>query len=80
MEKQPTPIRELIEWCIKNAFNVESQDGIKYVAIDYEEMRKEFDALLKKEKQVITEAYRNGFLSDDIKLASEYYNENFKTK
>ena len=29
------------------------------------------------EKQQIIEAYRTGFLSDDIKLASDYYNETF---
>lgn len=29
------------------------------------------------EKEQITDAYRRGFISDDIKLADEYYNETF---
>ena len=28
-------------------------------------------------KQQIIDAYRKGFISDDIKLADDYYNENF---
>ena len=28
-------------------------------------------------KQQIIDAYRKGFMSDDIKLADDYYNENF---
>ena len=29
------------------------------------------------EKEQIIDAYRKGFISDDIKLADDYYNENF---
>jgi len=32
------------------------------------------------EKQHIIDAYRTGFLSEDIKLAGDYYNEVFKNK
>ncbi len=32
------------------------------------------------EKQQIVDAYRKGFISDDIKLAGDYYNETFKSE
>lgn len=45
-----TSMNELIQWCILNAFNIEGQDGTKYVAIDYEEMRTQLDYFVEKEK------------------------------
>lgn len=41
MEK--TGLEKAIQWCIENAFNIEGQDGTKYVAIDYEDLRTNFD-------------------------------------
>ena len=41
----------MIEWCIANAFNIEAQEGTKYVAIDYEEMRENFPKWLEIEKK-----------------------------
>lgn len=32
------------------------------------------------EKEQIVNAYRRGFISDDIKLADDYYNETYKNK
>ena len=32
------------------------------------------------EKEQIVNAYRRGFISDDIKLADDYYNETFKSE
>jgi broad-specificity NMP kinase len=57
-----TALQELEEWCIANAFNIEGQDGTKYLAIDYEEMRQLFDNLLAQEKQQIADAYTKGEL------------------
>lgn len=32
------------------------------------------------EKEQIIDAYRKGFISDDIKLAEDYYNDKFKSE
>ena len=48
-----TIVQEIINWTIKNAFNVEDQDGTKYIVIDHEEMRLHFDNWLEKEKKQI---------------------------
>lgn len=55
-----TVLQELIQWCTENAFNIEGQDGTKYLAIDYEDMRQLFDSLLAKERQQIIDAYTVG--------------------
>ena len=39
-------VKEIIKWAIENAFNVETKDGTRYIATDYEEMRKKFDEWL----------------------------------
>lgn len=51
-----TAMQQLIEFCISEAFNVEGQDGTKYLAIDYEELRERFPELLEKEREQIEEA------------------------
>lgn len=55
-----TALQELIDWCISNAFNIEGQDGTRYIAIDYEEMRENFDNLLSKEREQIETAHSAG--------------------
>ena len=45
-----TVLQEINEWTTENAFNVEAQDGEKYVVVDIGEMRKKFDEWVKKEK------------------------------
>ena len=45
-----TALSDLIQWSIENAFNIEGQDGIKYVALDYEEMCLNFDDWIQKEE------------------------------
>jgi hypothetical protein len=51
-----TVLQDVIQWTIENAFNIEGQDGTKYIAIDYEEMRERFDEWLEKErKQFVNE-------------------------
>lgn len=75
-----TAMTELIEWGILNAFNIEGQDGTKYVAIDYEEMKDQFDYLLEKEKQQIIEAFELAYMHgyrDNGKSGEKYYNETF---
>ena len=66
-----TSMNELIQWCILNAFNVESQDGIKYVAIDYEEMQSQMDYFLEKEKKQIIDAVEWNYKSN---MGEVYYN------
>ena len=66
-----TSMTELIQWCILNAFNVESQDGIKYVAIDYEEMQSQMDYFLEKEKKQIVDAVEWNYKSN---MGEVYYN------
>jgi tryptophan synthase beta subunit len=51
-----TALQELIKWCIENAMYITRLD----VVIDYEEMRKQFDSLLAKERQQIIDAYDMG--------------------
>jgi hypothetical protein len=76
-----TAINELIGWCILNAFNIESQDGTKYMAIDYEEMQSQLDYFIEKEKYQIMRAYEFGegdaynFKKED---AEKYYQESYK--
>lgn len=77
-----TVLQELIQWTIENAFNVESQDGTTYIAIDHEEMRAKFDEWLEKEKKQVINAYDQdlyGGLNGHRKFenGTEYYSETF---
>ena len=80
-----TSLGELIQWCIINAFNVESQDGTKYVTIDYEEMQSQLDYFVQKEKFQIVAAFEAGMVKSntsnryisDIE-AEQYFNNTFK--
>ena len=72
-----TALHELIQWTIENAFNVESQDGTTYIAIDHEEMRTKFDEWLKKERDQIIDAYNDASLDGD-KIGRVYYYQTFK--
>lgn len=56
-----TAVQEIIQWSKENAFNVKSQDGNSYIAIDYEEMRTKFEEFLEKERFQITEAVKYGY-------------------
>jgi hypothetical protein len=83
-EIKNTAMQELIDWCIENAFNVESQAGEKYVAIDYEEMKEKFDVLLELERKQITDAVKHGFkdancINSDLSF-DEYFDNNYSTK
>ena len=79
--KQNTAMRDLIQWCIENAFNIEDQCGTKYVSIDYEEMRKEFHALLKKEEEQIKQAVIYGNIQECYDgtetIAQTYFNQTY---
>jgi hypothetical protein len=58
-----------VEWLIEE---IEKLTGLQYLD--------EEDCVIKAkemEKQQIIDAYRTGFLSEDIKLAGDYYNEKF---
>ena len=77
-----TSVGELIQWCILNAFNIEGQDGTKYVAIDYEEMQSQLDYFVKKEKDQLVDAFDNGQANwdakcQDYKNGTEYFNNTF---
>ena len=81
MSAKLTPMQTMIDWCIKNAFNVESQAGDKIIAIDYEEMKKQFDGLLEKEKQDIIQSFEIGYnmgYKDNGKTGEDYFTETFK--
>ena len=75
-----TTISKMIEWCIENAFNIEDQAGIQYIAIDYEDFRINFNEWLEKEKQQIINAYQEGESqegwNDDIP-AEQYYEDEY---
>jgi hypothetical protein len=58
-----TTLEKLIQWTIENAFNIETQSGEKFIAIDYEDMKENFPEWLEKEKKQITDAYWNGLRS-----------------
>ena len=80
---QLTPIQELIEICKSNAFNITAEDGSKYISIDYDDLRKHFDELLEKEKQVIVDAYEKayeemGMAMRGVERSQEYFNNTFK--
>jgi len=70
-----TVLQDLIQWTIENAFNVEGQDGTKYIAIDFEEMRQHFEKWLEQEKKQITMAYFSGLNNSETAKAenSELY-------
>lgn len=55
-----TAIEEIIEWCKSNAFNIEGQDGVKFKALDFEEMGYNFDDWKRKESEDIASAYNAG--------------------
>lgn len=74
-DKQKTAMEQLIQWCISNAFNVEGQDGTKYIAIDYEEMKEQFDGLLEIEKSQIVEAFVAG--THECKSPEQFYNQTY---
>ena len=56
-----TVLQKVIQWTIENAENIESTSGTNYIAIDHEEMRKNFDRWLEEEKQQITDAVKYGY-------------------
>lgn len=76
-----TSLQDLIQWTIENAFNIEGQDGTKYVAIDHEELRQHFDKWLQKEKEIIIKAYKTGYFESmhldfyPDKHSKEYYDQ-----
>jgi uncharacterized circularly permuted ATP-grasp superfamily protein len=57
MSNQKTTIQKLIEWCKQNAFNIEDQSGVKYVVIDYEEMKLLFPELKENEREQIIDSH-----------------------
>jgi len=59
MSNQKTTIQKLIEWCKQNAFNIEDQSGVKYVVIDYEEMKLLFPELKENEREQIIDSHVN---------------------
>ena len=63
-----------VEWLSQNI-----PDLGKYIPFGVSmELHAKFQQAKQIEKQQIIDAYRKGFNSDDIKLASDYYNETFK--
>jgi hypothetical protein len=63
-----------VEWLSQNI-----PDLGKYIPFGVSmELHAKFKQAKEIEKQQIIDAYRKGFNSDDIKLASDYYNETFK--
>jgi len=76
-----TPIEDVIQYCIENAENIETQCGTQMIIVDYEVMRKEFSELLKKEKQMVIEAYDRGEENGacyEIIGSKKYYEETYK--
>lgn len=78
---QLTAMQELIDWTIKNAFDITGQCGTKYMAIDHEEMRLKFDKWMESEKEQIIIAYLNGnreeFYDGSEYSGAQYYSQTF---
>ena len=49
-----------------------------YQRILAKDIKEVFEQAKQMEKEQITDAYRRGFISDDIKLADDYYTETFE--
>lgn len=75
-----TSVNELIQWYVLNAFNIEGQDGIKYVAIDYEEMQSQLDYFVEKEKTQIIDAFTAGQIDIANTFFAEYNKCGFEYK
>ena len=77
-----TSMNELIQWCIINAFNIEGQDGTKYIAIDYEEMKDQFDYLLGKERKQMIDFHigvmKDGLINEGEKKWKDGYEPKIK--
>jgi hypothetical protein len=43
-------LNNLIQWAVKNRFDIEAQDGTQLVVVDYEELIKEILALAEEEE------------------------------
>jgi hypothetical protein len=55
-----TVVQKLIDWCIINAFEAEHPGGGKYMLLNYDEMKKNFESLIEQEKQQIIYAHSSG--------------------
>lgn len=76
-----TALTKLIKWTIENAFNITAQDGTKYIAIDHEELRENFDYWLKLERGQIQDAFDVGQANwdknmRDVATGKEYFTLN----
>lgn len=68
-----TAMQELIEWCKLNAFNIQGQDGVNYIAIDYEDMKEQLDYFLELEKQQLKDAMK--FAIEEIQDKGDKWND-----
>jgi len=66
-----------VEWLI-SAISFDNDGKKEFVYNDSYDLSKLFNKAKEMEKQHIIDAYRKGFISDDIKLASDYYNETYE--
>ena len=72
--KKQSSITHIRSWVRTNGEMSEDGKSITYSCVELEAVIREAKAMHKEE---IKEAYRRGFISDDIKLADDYYTETF---
>jgi hypothetical protein len=75
MKKKPSSIEWLVDQFKEYDFSEE--DGMYLIKIPSWLLAEKEEKAKAMHKEEIIDAYRRGFISDDIKLADDYYNETF---
>jgi hypothetical protein len=78
-----TPVKTIIQYIIENAFNVETQAGVKFIAVDGEDMRENYEEWLDLERQMLKDFYRElkGAVNDEkMELVVDYFLKHGITK
>ena len=75
-------IDELIEYCVLNSENIETQSGVKQIVVDFESLELYLLELKEKHKQEIIDAWQHGSIRvpkemKHINNAEQYYKKRF---
>jgi hypothetical protein len=75
-----TVIDELIEYCVLNSENIETQSGVKQIVVDFESLELYLLELKETHKQEIIKAYNRGIkvgFNNLFEDAEDYYKETY---
>lgn len=75
--KETTAIQDLIIWIEEMENSTASLTFSETEFRTLSQFKDKISSKLEKEKKQIIDSYRDGFLSEDIKLSSDYYNQKF---